>query len=79
VYVTRNGGRTWQKQNAGLPKQQGWFTVFRQSFCSDESNPLGLYFGTTCGQVWTSRDEGKQWKSIVEHLPKIYALQAIRL
>jgi len=76
VYVTRNAGKTWQKQNSGMPKAQGWWTVKRQAMTGDVCDPVGLYFGTTSGAVWMSRDEGRQWSRIAEHLPEIYALEA---
>jgi len=58
VYVTKNGGKTWQRQNAGMPESQGWWTVKRQAMTNDAMDPVGLYFGTTSGEVWMSRDEG---------------------
>ena len=79
VYVTRNGGQTWQKQNAGMPKSQGWWTVKRQAMTSDACAAVGLYFGTTSGEVWMSRDEGKKWSCIVQHLPEIYAVETAAL
>ena len=27
---------------------------------ADAQDPVGLYFGTTSGELWMSRDEGKQ-------------------
>jgi hypothetical protein len=76
VYVTRNAGASWQKQNTGMPKSQGWWTVKRQAMTGDVCDPVGLYFGTTSGEVWASRDEGKKWSRIAEHLPEIYAVEA---
>jgi hypothetical protein len=75
-YVTKNGGKTWQRQDKGLPRAQGWFTVKRQAMCGDTRDPVGLYFGTTGGEVWASRNEGAQWTCIARHLPEIYAVEA---
>jgi photosystem II stability/assembly factor-like uncharacterized protein len=77
AYVTRNSGRTWQRQDAGLPASQGWFTVKRQAMCADERDPAGVYFGTTNGEVWASRNEGARWACIARHLPHIYAVEAV--
>lgn len=41
----------------------------------DRLDPVGLYFGTTSGEVWMSRDEGRQWSCIARHLPEIYSLE----
>ncbi|MCU0769653.1 MAG: glycosyl hydrolase [Burkholderiaceae bacterium] len=79
VYVTRNGGRSWQRQDRGLPAQQAWWTVKRQAMCADARDPVGLYFGTTSGEIWASRDEGAKWSCIVRNLPEIYAVEAAQL
>ena len=76
VYVTRNGGKRWQRLDAGFPKSQAWWTVKRQAMTSDAQNPVGLYFGTTGGELWMSRDEGKRWTCIARNLPEIYAVEA---
>jgi hypothetical protein len=76
VYGTRNGGRTWQRLDAGLPREQAWWTVKRQAMCADAGDPVGLYFGTTAGELWASRDEGRKWTCIARGLPEIYAVEA---
>jgi hypothetical protein len=76
VYGTRNAGRTWQRLDKGLPGEQAWWTVKRQAMCADSGEPVGLYFGTTGGELWASRDEGGQWKCIARGLPEIYAVEA---
>jgi photosystem II stability/assembly factor-like uncharacterized protein len=76
VYRTRDAGKTWERQDRGFPAEQGWFTVKRQAFCADESTPLGLYLGTTGGEVWMSDDEGGAWRQIAAHLPEIYSVSA---
>jgi hypothetical protein len=76
AYVTRDAGASWQRLDRGLPRAQAWFTVKRQAFCADGFDPVGLYLGTTSGSLWASRDEGRQWTTIAEHLPEIYAVEA---
>jgi len=76
VYATHDGGETWQRKDAGMPKEQAWWTVKRQAMCCDSHDPLGLYFGTTSGELWMSRDEGRNWECIARHLPEIYAVEA---
>jgi photosystem II stability/assembly factor-like uncharacterized protein len=75
VYATRNAGRTWQRLDAGLPAEQAWWTVKRQAMTADAVDPVGLYFGTTSGELWASRDEGARWACIARHLPEIYAVE----
>ena len=83
AYVTRNGGRRWQRLDQGLPKTQGWWTVKRQAMSADACDPLGLYFGTTSGELWLSRDierkSGPQWTCMARHLPEIYAVDVAEL
>ena len=75
VYATKNAGSTWQRLDGGFPKQQAWWTVKRQAMCGDAQDPVGLYFGTTSGELWMSRDEGRKWNCIARHLPEIYAVE----
>ena len=79
VYVTRNGGKRWQRLDTGLPESQAWWTVKRQAMTADAQNSVGLYFGTTSGELWMSRDEGKRWSCIARHLPEIYAVEAAEI
>jgi hypothetical protein len=76
AYVTRDGGKRWRRLDAGLPKSQAWWTVKRQAMTADAGDPVGLYFGTTSGELWMSRDAGKRWACIARHLPEIYAVEA---
>ena len=76
VYGTRNGGKTWKRLDAGLPDTQAWWTVKRQAMCADSADAVGLYFGTTSGELWASRDQGERWSCIARHLPEIYAVEA---
>ncbi|MEO8112754.1 MAG: glycosyl hydrolase [Phenylobacterium sp.] len=79
VYRTRDAGKTWERQDRGFPVEQGWFTVKRQAFCADAGDPVGLYLGTTGGEVWMSGDEGQAWRQVAAHLPEIYSITAAPL
>ena len=76
VYVTRNGGGSWKRLTSGLPERQAWWTVKRQAMIGDALDPVGLYFGTTSGELWASRDEGNRWTCVARSLPEIYAVEA---
>ena len=76
VYATRDGGSSWQRQDAGLPAR-AWFTVKRQAMTTDAADPVGVYFGTTSGEVWASANEGERWQSIASHLPEIYSVEVL--
>jgi len=76
AYRSRDGGQTWKRQDQGLPKGQAWWTVKRQAMTADGRDPTGIYFGTTSGEVWGSRDEGRTFRNLARHLPEIYAVEA---
>jgi hypothetical protein len=75
VYVTRDSGRSWRRQDRGLPESQAWLTVKRQAMAADTGDPVGLYFGTTSGEVWASANEGESWRPLASHLPHIYTVE----
>lgn len=75
VYVTCDSGQTWRRLDRGLPASQAWYTVKRQAMSADAHDPVGIYFGTTSGEVWASTDEGAQWTCVASHLPEIYSLE----
>jgi photosystem II stability/assembly factor-like uncharacterized protein len=79
VYGTSDAGKSWKRLDAGLPKNQAWWTVKRQAMTADSENPMGLYFGTTSGELWTSRNEGGRWELIARHLPEIYAVETAEI
>ena len=79
AYVTRNGGRTWQRQDQGLPEAQAWWTLKRQAMTVDTQAVPALYLGTTSGELWIGRDEGARWDNIARHLPEIYAVEVAEL
>jgi hypothetical protein len=79
VYRTSDAGKSWQRLDSGMPEQHAWWTVKRQAMCADSGKPVGLYFGTTSGELWMSGDEGRKWKCIARHLPEIYAVEAAEL
>jgi photosystem II stability/assembly factor-like uncharacterized protein len=74
VYVTRDAGRRWQRLDRGLPASNAWLTVLRQAMCADAHERVGLYFGTTAGEVWASTNEGVSWRCLARHLPEIYSV-----
>jgi photosystem II stability/assembly factor-like uncharacterized protein len=73
-YVTRDAGETWTRCDRGLPSS-AWYTVKRQAMTVDAGEPVGVYFGTTSGEVWASADEGANWTCIAQHLPEIYSVE----
>jgi photosystem II stability/assembly factor-like uncharacterized protein len=77
--VTSDAGKSWTRQDKGFPRQQAWWTVKRQAMSADAHDPVGLYLGTTAGEIWASRDEGRAWSCVARHLPEIYSLEMVEL
>ena len=74
VYMTRDAGATWQRKDQGFPTEQAWWTVKRQALARDDASPMGLYLGTTAGEVWASTDEAERFTCLFRHLPQIHAV-----
>ncbi len=79
AYGTRNGGRTWQRLDEGLPTEQAWWTIKRQAMTCDTQPVPALYLGNTGGELWVGHDEGARWKLLARHLPEIYAVDVATL
>jgi len=75
LYRTRDAGASWERQDRGLPLEQAWLTVYRQALAADRHDPVGVYFGTTSGEVWASPDEGEAFACIARHLPAVQAVE----
>jgi photosystem II stability/assembly factor-like uncharacterized protein len=79
AYVTRNGGKTWRRQDQGLPASQAWWTVKRQAMTIDAWARPALYLGNSGGELWVGYEEGERWVNIARHLPEIYAVEVAHL
>ena len=76
VYRSRDGGSTWAPLIEGLPQEQAYVTVYRDAMATDGADPAGLYFGTTGGHLYYSRDEGDHWEALATTLPPILSVEA---
>ncbi len=79
VYRTRDAGRSWQRLDSGLPPGQAWLTVLRQAMATDARDPVGVYLGTTTGQIWGSVDEGESWSRLLDNLPHVFSVEVAEL
>jgi photosystem II stability/assembly factor-like uncharacterized protein len=43
----------------------------------DDRDPVGVYFGTSTGQLYASADEGRSWARIADNLPPIWSVEAL--
>jgi photosystem II stability/assembly factor-like uncharacterized protein len=74
VARSRNGGRTWKLITKGLPQSNAYVLVLREAMTSDDRDPAGVYFGTSTGTLFHTRDAGDSWHVLAEHLPPIYSV-----
>jgi len=76
VYRSRAGGNEWEALTKGLPQKDCYVNVLRDAMSVDTLDPCGIYFGTTGGQVYGSRDSGDSWAPIVRDLPAVLSVEA---
>ncbi len=76
VYRTGNAGESWEPLTRGLPQKGAYETVLRDALTMDPLDPAGIYFGTRSGQLYASRDEGKNWNRIVGGLPPVVCVKS---
>ena len=76
VWETRDAGATWTAHGDGLPQQDAYLQVLRQSFdrCG-EGDELELYFGATSGEIFGSADAGRTWFTVASRLPAIASVR----
>jgi photosystem II stability/assembly factor-like uncharacterized protein len=70
VHRSEDAGRTWTPLTDGLPSE-AYVGVMRQAMDTDTFDPCGVYFGTTNGKVYYSRNRGDSWQELPETLPRI--------
>ncbi len=79
VRRTHDGGDTWIRSGEGLPQENAFVGVLREAMAHDDRDPVGVYFGTSSGQVYGSADEGRTWSRIADNLPPIWSVEALAL
>jgi photosystem II stability/assembly factor-like uncharacterized protein len=75
VYRSRTGGNEWEALTNGLPQRDCYVNVLRDAMAVDSLEQCGVYFGTTGGQVYASRDAGDSWAPIVRDLPAVLSVE----
>lgn len=76
VYRSGDAGASWEALGDGLPQAHAYVTVLREAMALDDLEPCGVYFGTSSGHVFASRDRGRAWRCIAEFLPRILNVKA---
>lgn len=76
VYRSLDAGRSWTALDRGLPQSHVYVSVLREAMDADPLEPAGLYFGTSGGHLFASRDGGESWEILAAFLPRILSVKA---
>jgi photosystem II stability/assembly factor-like uncharacterized protein len=79
VWVSRDEGASWAAQRVGLPQQHAYLGVLREALAVDRHDRVGVYVGTSTGQLFGSRDDGASWGLLVDYLPPISSVETVTL
>ena len=74
VTRTRDGGKSFDILQNGLPGENCFDIVFRHCLVVDETGDC-LAMGTSTGELWTSENGGDNWNHTASHLPQIYCVR----
>jgi photosystem II stability/assembly factor-like uncharacterized protein len=75
VWRTRDGGSSWEALGNGLPERDAYVGVLRAAMTIDRYDDVGIYFGTSTGQLFGSTDEGDSWRALAGYLPPIWSVE----
>jgi photosystem II stability/assembly factor-like uncharacterized protein len=79
VWRTKDSGDRWERHGDGLPQENAYVGVYREAMAVDRLDPVGVFFGTSTGQLYGSVDEGETWSLVAENLPPIWGVEAVAL
>jgi len=77
VYRSANGGDTWEESGKGLPADRVYTGVLRGAMDVDGTDPGGIYFGTTGGEVWASADTAESWQRLPVTFPRVLSVKVL--
>lgn len=77
VWRTHDGGASWIRSGEGLPQDNAYVGVLREAMAVDALDPVGVFFGTSTGQVYGSLDEGRTWQRLADNLPPIWSVESL--
>ncbi|MCA8972489.1 MAG: exo-alpha-sialidase [Planctomycetes bacterium] len=74
VTRTKDGGKSFDVLDRGLPAPPAYDLVYRHALDIDASGER-LAFGSTTGSLWATTDGGENWSTLSTHLPPVYAVR----
>lgn len=76
VYRSRTRGDSWEPLTSGLPAAPYYGSVLRGAMAVDGLDPVGVYVGSTSGDVFMSSDAGDSWQQLGTRLPRVLSVGA---
>ncbi|MNO75692.1 hypothetical protein D3C76_667490 [compost metagenome] len=74
VTRTRDGGKTFETLDAGLPQAPAYDLIYRHCLAVDDDGDC-LAMGSTTGGLWLSENGGDSWTCLSAHLPPVYCVR----
>ncbi|MCZ3114687.1 hypothetical protein NYZ21_19830, partial [Acinetobacter baumannii] len=74
VSRTRDGGRSFEVFDEGLPAPPAYDLIYRHGLAVDGSGER-LAMGSTTGGLWVSENGGERWTCVSAHLPLVYCVR----
>lgn len=76
LYRSSDSGDSWHECRTGLPEAPHYVSVLRDALATDSLDPVGVYFGTTSGELYASADGGDSWRCIPGQFTRITSIRA---
>ena len=74
VTRTRDGGKSFDILNQGLPDEAAYDLVYRHGL-DISGDGERLVFASTTGSLWVSENQGDNWQKISAHLPPVFCVR----
>jgi len=75
AYRSDDGGDNWMVSGTGWNSASTYTTVLRGAMDTDDEG--GVFFGTTGGDVWATRDSGDSWSQVPHGFPRILSVSVL--
>jgi len=95
VYRSDDAGEHWNNASVGLPQQHAYVGVLREAMATVRAETIdksvsgyanenvsgccGVYFGTSGGHLFASRDGANSWEMVAAFLPPISSVLALKI
>lgn len=78
VYRTDDSGNSWERLTNGLP-EKSHTCILRDAMSTDSLDQAGIYFGTTTGEVFCSKDLGETWTKAMEGAGRVQGISSFMI